>query len=56
MSDKEQNLEIDLDPSKAKQLVNNILENVGKIIVLNTRQNGEYAEILYKLNYSINLK
>ena len=56
MSDIEQNLEIDLEPNKIKQLTNNILENVGKIIVLNTRQNGEYAEILYKLNYSTNLK
>ena len=56
MSDIEQNLEIDLEPNKIKQLTNNILENVGKIIVLNTRQNGEYAEILYKLNYSKNLK
>ena len=56
MSDIEQNLEIDLEPNKIKQFTNNILENVGKIIVLNTRQNGEYAEILYKLNYSKNLK
>ena len=56
MSDIEQNLEIDLEPNKIKQFNNNILENVGKIIVLNTRQNGEYAEILYKLNYSKNLK
>ena len=37
MIDIEQNLDMNLVSSKVKQLINNIFENVGKIIELNTR-------------------
>ena len=56
MSDIEQNLDMNLVSSKVKQLINNIFENVGKIIELNTRQIYEYREILYKLDTSKNIK
>ena len=52
----EQNLDMNLVSSKVKQLINNIFENVGKIIELNTRQIYEYREILYKLDTSKNIK
>ena len=56
MSNIEQNLDMNLVSSKVKQLINNIFENVGKIIELNTRQIYEYREILYKLDTSKNIK